>query len=138
MTLDNILLDSNGNCKISNFDFNDEKTRRCSQRSDIKNLGYLVFQMITGKLFFIDKFTCDYSNNDLLNELVLLNISDKLIEFFKLTLDGKEYPEFKSSIKATLDLKNDPFFKEIDWIKLEMGLIQPPFVPNKVNQVLFS
>ena len=138
MTLDNILLDSNGNCKISNFDFNDEKTGRYLQRSDIKNLGYLVFQMITGKLFFIDKFTCDYSNNDLLNELVLLNISDKLIEFFKLTLDGKEYPEFKSSIKATLDLKNDPFFKEIDWIKLEMGLIQPPFVPNKVNQVLFS
>jgi hypothetical protein len=77
-----------------------------------------------------------YEPNDLFKEIVSINnISDKIKEFFKkVSFDfiKRTTPNIEDSIPETLAIKNDPLFNDIDWIKLESGKIQPPFVPNKV------
>lgn len=39
-----------------------------------------------------------------------------------------------SGANGAEDIKNQPFFKEIDWIKLEKKEIPPPFKPNVSNK----
>jgi hypothetical protein len=101
--------------------------------------------MITGKILAVGYTDYDvvnklekkiYEPNDLYKEMVSMNnISDKIKEFFKKTTVDfikRTTTNIEDSIPETLAIKNDPLFNEIDWIKLESGKIQPPFVPNKV------
>ncbi len=93
--------------------------------------------MLTGKNLAFRYKSLSYSvNNDLFKELELMNnISKEIKEFFKkisVNYIKKKTINIEDSIPETLAIKNDPLFTEIDWIKLESGKIQPPFVPNKV------
>ena len=93
--------------------------------------------MLTGKNLAFRYKSLSYSvNNDLFKELELMNnISKEIKEFFKkisVNYIKKTTINIEDSIPETLAIKNDPLFNEIDWIKLESGKIQPPFVPNKV------
>jgi len=144
MSLENILLDLDGNCKISNLDHYFEHERNFTPfRRDLIKLGFLIYQMISGNILILDMYNRNLDKkkyffqsnlipDDHLNELLLLDekVSNELINLFKnLTLE-KELENIQSSIQATLDIKNDPFLNEIDWVKLENGEIQSPFKPS--------
>ena len=140
-------MDLNGNCKISNFEFNDdieiEKNRmRGYYRYDLLSLGYCVYQMISGSILSLDEFSCiileDYTSEekpdiDRLN-ISFLNISNEAKIFLEEFLEKKAY-YFKDNItkSITLGLKKNKFFSEINWTKLEMGELESPFKPNKVK-----
>jgi len=146
----NILLDLNGNCKISHLDFN-SKIQFCrGARYDLPNLGYLIYQMLTGKLIHLISYSGDqndriifkndnklYRKNDLIEELALISNPEnkQIIEFVsKMTECHLFHSRIEDLIPDTLAAKNDSCFKDIDWINLETGKLKPPFViPNKVN-----
>ena len=93
--------------------------------------------MLTGKNLAYRYKSLSYSvNNDLFKELELMNnISNKIKEFFKKTsvdFIKRKTTNIEDSIPETLEIKNDPLFSEIDWMKLESGKLKAPFVPNKV------
>jgi len=99
--------------------------------------------MLTGKDLNLDQFELDFYYNSLaknktyanihLNDLLLLKVSNELIEFFKqMTFEENEFSTSEMSIQATLNLKNHLFFNNIDWTKLENGELQAPFVPDRV------
>jgi len=151
------LLDSNGNCKISNLDhyiinesYKNKKNYTIIQtyeRYDLIRVAYLVYQMLTGNILLLDEWNRNLRRknnhsidrihlvpNVLLNELAALNASNELIEFFKNITEEKDFLNYNGSLKASLEIKNDPFFNEIDWIKLENGELQSPLVALiKVN-----
>jgi serine/threonine protein kinase len=62
---------------------------------------------IKAKTNEIDQNACDF-----VSKLLVKNLQERLI--------SKEL------------IKNDPFFSEIDWIKLEKGQIEPPIKPDLV------
>lgn len=143
MTLENILLDLNDNCKISNlFYFGGTKFNEFV-RYDLPKLGYLMYQMLTGKIFNFDLYKLvfyknslpennKYANN-LLNELLSCSVSNEFIEFYKqMTLEENEFSTSEISIKATLNLKSHLLFNDINWTKLENGKIQAPLELDKV------
>jgi len=153
--LKNVLLDSNGNAKICDFGgckrmtedrLSKNKTGTPGYRSpeslnsfrldyslDYWSFGICVYKMLTGEHPFdkdedvtngnylmpdpnekmkvknieIDKNACDF-----VSKLLVKNLEERLI--------AKEL------------IKNDPFFSEIDWIRLEKGQIEPPIKPDLV------
>ena len=142
MSLENILLDLNGNCKISNLDHYIEDERNFTPfRRDLIKFGFLIYQMISGNILILDMYNRNLDKNkyffqsklipdNLLSELLNEKVSNELINLFKnLTLE-KELENIQSSKQATLDIKNDPFFNEINWAKLENGEIKSPFKPS--------
>ena len=133
MTIENILLDLNGNCKLSNFNSYIEMNG-CDVRIryDLERLGFLVYQMITGKkIEFLGKTNCidDVQYNRLTD--MPFNSSNEIKEFVAEYLVLKEVSDSK---QTTLDIKINPFFSEIDWNKLEQGEIKSPF---KIDSVIF-
>ena len=67
----NILLDLNGNCKISHLDFN-SKIQFCrGARYDLPNLGYLIYQILTGKQAHLINYSGDQ------NDLIILKNDNK-------------------------------------------------------------
>ena len=127
MKLKNILLDLNGNCKISNIFHIVEENE--FNRYDLPQFGYLVYQMLTGNI--LNNY--DEDANNLLNGLISSNVSNEFIEFFKqITLTENEFQTSKMSIQATLDMKSHTLFNDIDWTKLENEEIQAPYIPDRV------
>ena len=90
----------------------------------------------TGQIFYSIIENRHFQECDFINELELMpDISKEIIELFeRLTLELKRIDtnKIEDSIPDTLAIKNYPCFKDIDWINLENGLIEPPFLPNKV------
>ena len=142
-TLENILLDLNGNCKISNLCHIVETKFNKFDRYDLPKLGYLMYQMLTGKIFNFDLYKLvfyknslpennKYANN-LLNELLSCSVSNEFIEFYKqMTLEENKFSTSEMSIKATLNLKSHLLFNDINWTKLENGKLQAPLGLDKV------
>ena len=149
MTLENILLDLNSNCKLSNFssyiiqyNSNNKNIIQLDYRYDLQRLGCLVYQMITGKILKLsnqNQFTKEnaytvidnFDQNGLLNDILPLNSSNEIKEFVAEYLVLKEVSDSK---QTTLAIRINPLFSEIDWNKLEKGEIKSPF---KVDSVIF-
>ena len=50
-----------------------------------------------------------------------------------MTFGEKKFSTSQISLQATLDIKNDPCFIDIEWDKLENGEIQSPLILDKVK-----
>ena len=119
--LKSFLLDSNGNCKMSNFGKICHEERNCmvndnSYNKDFIDFGGIVCQMITGIMNQID-----------IKNYESLNLNDLAKELIKDILN-----------KQHENIKTKTFFNDIDWIKLDNGEINPPFKPVVVNKKKFN
>jgi len=108
------------------------------RRYDLPKLGYLIYQMLTGNILKLDSYNAignkEIDPSNLLNELLLSNVSDELTKFFKeMTFGEKKFSTSQISLQATLDIKNDPCFSDIEWDKLENGAIQSPLILDRVK-----
>ena len=64
MSLENILLDLNGNCKISNLDHYIEDERNFTPfRRDLIKFGFLIYQMISGNILILDMYNRNLDKN---------------------------------------------------------------------------
>ena len=119
--LKSFLLDTNGNCKLSNFGEiilldNFLRLPEIKDNIDYLNFGIIICQMLTGNMSFNDLE--DFESLNLTNESAKDLIKDIL---------NKQHE----------NIKTKTFFNGIDWIKLENGEINPPFKPVVVNKKKF-
>ena len=117
-------MDSNGNCKLSNFGeiilLKKDQLPEINENSyykDYLNFGIIICQMLTGNMSFNDLE--DFESLNLTNESAKDLIKDIL---------NKQHENIQSK----------PFFSSIDWIKLKSGQLPSPFIPNVVNIIIFN
>jgi hypothetical protein len=120
--LKSFLLDTNGNCKLSNFGEiilldNFLRLPEIKDNIDYLNFGIIICQMLTGNMSFNDLE--DFESLNLTNESAKDLIKDIL---------NKKHENIQSK----------PFFSSIDWIKLKSGQLPSPFIPNVVNIIIFN
>ena len=75
------------------------------------------------------------SNKDLnLTELATLEISTEAKNFISELLIEDKFKRLGSR-QNDKNVKEHPFFNDIDWLKLEQGHLEPPFKPPTVVSV---
>ena len=99
--------------------------------ADYWTLGILIYKMFTGNFPFLNT---ESIINDDVPEMNNIDISDAGREIIK-NLLNKNLFERLGSRKNPKKIKQDSFFKEIDWDALEKLEIKPPFKPNVVNKI---
>ena len=155
---ENILLDIDGNIKLTDFGLSrlcsckDEKVfticgtpyyiapeilekKGYNNTVDWWSLGCLMYEMLNGRPLF------NYNNgkidiNDYKKEIILPNNfseegKDLIIKL--LNIDPKK--RLGSGKNGFKDLKNHKYFENINWDDLENKKIKPPFVPNIDNSI---
>ena len=60
-------------------------------------------------------------------------MSNDACDFVRCLLDVNDQTRLGSGPKGLQDIKNHPYFKEIDWDKLEQKHIVPPYIPDVKN-----
>jgi len=136
ISIDNVLLDFNGKCKLS--DLSSEKETPSTKtiiRVDLIRLGAIIYQMTTG---ILNVKICKESQNFLVNEelanipdFTLLDISNDIKEIIQEFLN-QELIKIKKSKKLNTEIKKRPFFNGIDWEKLQKNELESTFKPDKV------
>lgn len=136
ISIDNVLLDFNGKCKLS--DLSSEKETPSTKtiiRVDLIRLGAIIYQMTTG---ILNVKICKESQNFLVNEelanipdFTLLDISNDIKEIIQEFLN-QELIKIKKSKKLNTEIKKRPFFNGIDWEKLQKNELESTFKPEKV------
>ncbi len=159
LKLDNILLDSKGHCKISDFGMcrvlmNGELAATfCGTPDyiapeilqgymydyavDYWSYGILIYEMLTGRTPFNGKDEEDLFNSIKHQEIVYPSsneISFNAENILRALLE-REPRKRLGSVKTSPHgcIRQHVFFNTIDWFKLEMGCIEPPFKPNLVS-----
>ncbi|KAK5643144.1 hypothetical protein RI129_006989 [Pyrocoelia pectoralis] len=150
---ENVLLDRSGHIKLVDFGLckdnlaQGEKTksfcgtpeymapeliRRCGYGRSVDwwGTGVVMYEMMCGALPFFHR------NYDNLYSLILLkkpNIPTNLSEEARDLLTNllRKNPMHRlGGVKGAQEVKDHPFFAQIDWIKLEERKIPPPFIPK--------
>jgi len=150
---ENILLDADGNVVITDFGLSKEikisegdathtfcgtpeylapevlKGQGHSSPVDWWSLGTLIYEMLTGlPPFYSQNINIMYQkilSGELKFPSYVNGDAQKLLEGL-LTRD----PEKRLGTKGADEVKNHPFFKDIDWVKLVKKEIEPPFRPK--------
>jgi len=139
ISIDNVLLDFNGKCKLSDLTSEKEipsKKRYVDiTRVDLIRLGAIIYQMTTGNLNVkISKEGQSFLvNEELANipDFTLLDISNDIKEIITEFLN-QELIKIKKSKKLNTEIKKRPFFNGIDWEKLQKNELESTFKPDKV------
>ena len=127
----NILLDSNGNCKLSDFRKRIEDPSR--ENDDFWRLGVLIYKLLTGNFPILDQ----EKQIDKLN-IQTLNISKQAKNILKCLLINLSIKEKEQNLKLLQSLKKNDFFTNFNWFKLEQGRLVSPFKSYLVNiSILF-
>ena len=150
MKLENILLDSNGNCKLCNFKgcykfIKESEEYRCPTKAeeycqpeiievelsiDYWSLGIVIYKMITEKFPFLTREN-KYKDEIEIDQLEISNAAKELIT----SLLKKENTERLDYYKnKEVSIKKFLFFNDIDWNKLQKLELEPPFKPLIVNK----
>ncbi len=153
--LDNILLNSNGYCKLTGFsrslkiENNDDVyiptpttiyslpeyfiDRKCEYSADYWGLGLLSYKMVTGNLPFSDPESIENEEFPSLDKFL---ISIECKEFISNLLEKDKYKRLGSR-KNPNKARDHSFFKKLDWEKLEKGELEAPFIPTVVISSIY-
>ncbi|KAH7640780.1 calcium-dependent protein kinase c-like [Dermatophagoides farinae] len=154
LKLDNVLLDSDGHIKIGDFGMCKEgifgsktahtfcgtpdyiapeiiKSIPYSKSVDWWSYGVLLYEMLTGQAPF-DGEDEDELFQNILDHNVLYPkfISKEAKDLCKAFLVKDPQQRLGSGINDEIKIKDHPFFRRIDWIKIKNKEIQPPYKPH--------
>ena len=161
LKLDNVLLDSAGHCKISDFGMckkiepNGKAQTFCGTPDyiapeilqghmynfsvDFWSFGVLLYEMLTGYSPFHGEDEEELFHAIQHNDIIFpTNISEHSVSCLKYLLDRDPIKRLGMKTSPHGLIREHPFFSKIDWNKLENKEIEPPFKPKVVSQRLVS
>lgn len=153
LKLDNVLLDSKGHCKISDFGMckkipKDGKTHTfCGTPDyiapeilqghyynfsvDYWSFGVLLYEMLTGYSPFHGEDEEELFNAIQHNDVPYpSNISESSISCVKMLLERDPIKRLGMKSSPYGRIRKHPFFSKIDWNKIKNKQLEPPFVPT--------
>jgi len=153
LKLDNVLLDSKGHCKISDFGMckkipKDGKTHTfCGTPDyiapeilqghyynfsvDYWSFGVLLYEMLTGYSPFHGEDEEELFNAIQHNDVPYPNnISESSISCVKMLLERDPIKRLGMKSSPYGRIRKHPFFSRIDWNKIKNKQLEPPFVPT--------
>jgi len=155
MKLENVLLDHQGHCRISDLGLavvaNGQikgyagtpgytapemiKNKTYNFSVDIFSFGVMLYRMICGTKPFKGKVDRDLDKSVLERKPQFSRevFSKEAISLLNGLLQKKPEHRLGCGEKGISEIKEHPFFESIDWGLLEAGYIDPPFVPNKFD-----
>lgn len=151
MKPENILLDSDGHVKITDFGLSKKGSRKktytfCGtpeylapeiikgeghdKAVDWWSLGTLLYEMLCGRPPFWDKNRKEMFRQIVEKRPVMKKeFTTDARDLLKRLLDPRATTRLGSGPEGSLEIKNHAFFKDIDWEQLYNKEIEPPFIP---------
>lgn len=155
MKLENVLLDHNGHCKISDLGLavvaknkikgyagtpgytapEMIKNKLYGPSVDIFSFGVMLYRMLSGSKPFKGKVDRDLDKAVLEKKPQFPKeiFSKEAINLLTGLLQKRPENRLGCGERGIEEIKEHAFFEEIDWGLLEAGYIDPPFVPNKFD-----
>lgn len=155
MKLENVLLDHNGHCRISDLGLavvtkvkikgyagtpgytapEMIKNKLYGPGADIFSYGVMLYRMLSGSKPFKGKIDRDLDKAVIERKPQFPKeiFSKEAISLLSALLQKRPDNRLGCGPKGIEEIKEHPFFECIDWGLLEAGYIDPPFVPNKFD-----
>lgn len=155
MKLENVLLDHNGHCRISDLGLavvtkvkikgyagtpgytapEMIKNKLYGPGADIFSYGVMLYRMLSGSKPFKGKIDRDLDKAVIERKPQFPKeiFSKEAISLLTALLQKRPDNRLGCGPKGIEEIKEHPFFECIDWGLLEAGYIDPPFVPNKFD-----
>lgn len=155
MKLENVLLDHNGHCRISDLGLavvskvkikgyagtpgytapEMIKNKPYGPSADIFSFGVMLYRMLCGSKPFKGKIDRDLDKAVIEKKPQFPKeiFTKEAISLLTGLLHKKPENRLGCAERGIQEIKEHPFFESIDWGLLEAGYIDPPFVPNKFD-----
>lgn len=155
MKLENVLLDHNGHCRISDLGLavvtkvkikgyagtpgytapEMIKNKLYGPGADIFSYGVMLYRMLCGSKPFKGKIDRDLDKAVIERKPQFPKeiFSKEAISLLSGLLQKRPENRLGCSERGIGEIKEHPFFESIDWGLLEAGYLDPPFVPNKFD-----
>lgn len=155
MKLENVLLDHNGHCRISDLGLavvtkvqikgyagtpgytapEMIKNKLYGPAADIFSYGVMLYRMLCGSKPFKGKIDRDLDKAVVERKPQFPKeiFSKDAVSLLSGLLQKRPENRLGCGLKGIEEIKEHPFFESIDWGLLEAGYIDPPFVPNKFD-----
>ncbi|EGC31721.1 hypothetical protein DICPUDRAFT_39515 [Dictyostelium purpureum] len=155
---ENILIDSDGHCILTDFGLAKEDVIEESSGSFCGTLEYMAPEMIQSKAYgkAVDWWSIGVLCFDMLVGTTPFEHKNRALMQDKIINEKPKYPKFISTTarsfingllhkdpkrrlgsKGATEIKQHPFFKSVQWRKMESKEIKPPFIPttNGINDI---
>jgi serine/threonine protein kinase len=155
MKLENVLLDHNGNCRISDLGLAVVTKKPVKgyagtpgytapemvsghfygPSADIFSYGVMLYRMLYGQKPFKGKIDKELDKAVVERQATYPPevFSDDARDLLQGLLQKKPDKRLGSGFRGIQEIKDHPFFESIDWGLLEAGYLDPPFVPSKFD-----
>lgn len=155
MKLENILLDHEGHCKLSDLGLavvtkvkikgyagtpgytapEMIKNKLYGPGADIFSYGVMTYRMLCGSKPFKGKIDRDLDKAVLEKKPSFPKemFSKEAINLLSGLLQKRPTNRLGCGKRGVEEIKEHPFFENIDWGLLEAGYVEPPFIPNKFD-----
>ena len=157
---DNVVLDKDGHCKLTDFGLSKEgvnenqfaqsfcgsiaylapemlKKKGHGKAVDWYLLGVLFYEMLIGITPYFTGRKEDIFHNIEYGELKIPNfVSPEAAEILRRLLERDPNKRLGGSIKDAQEIKEHPYFKDVDWNKVYNKEINPPTIKNYINRMM--